>query len=92
MVNWEVVLWTCITIAVLLGIAAMILIFISAKNLKKKREEIKTLHQEIKPGMKVMFCGAIYGKVVKVDKETVEVEVAKNTVMTVSRYALQSVE
>lgn len=36
-----------------------------------------------------MFCGGIYGKVVKVGEETVEVEIAKNTVITVSRYAIQ---
>ena len=36
MINWEVVAWTCITIAVLAGIAALILFFISAKKCKEK--------------------------------------------------------
>lgn len=49
MINWEVVTWTCITIAVLLGIAALILIFISSKNIKKKTTELKDLHLELKP-------------------------------------------
>ena len=91
MINWEVVLWTCITIGVLLGIAALILIFISAKNIKKRTSELKGVHLELKTGMKVMFCGGIYGKVVSLGKETVEIEVAKNTVITVSRYAIQSI-
>lgn len=91
MINWEVVLWTCITIGVLLGIAALILIFISAKNIKKRTSELKDVHLELKPGMKVMFCGGVYGKVVSLGKETVEIEVAKNTVITVSRYAIQSI-
>lgn len=90
MVNWEVVLWTCITIAVLAGICALILIFISTKNLKKRTSELKNLHVELKAGMKVMFCGGIYGKVISVGKETVEVEVAKNVVITVSRYSIQN--
>ena len=38
-----------------------------------------------------MFCGGVYGKVVKVGNDTVDVEVAKNVVVTVSRYAIQSV-
>ena len=91
MINWEVVIWTCITVAVLLGIAAMILVFISAKNIKKRTSEIKDFHIELKPGTKVMFCGGVYGKIVKVSNETVDVEVAKNVVLTVSRYAVQNV-
>lgn len=91
MVNWEVVLWTCITVAVLAGIVALILIFISAKNIKKRTSELKDIHIELKPGMKVMFCGGIYGKVVSAEKEKVEIEIAKNTVISVSRYSIQNI-
>lgn len=91
MINWEVVIWTCITVAVLLGIGALILIFISARNIKKRTSELKEVHVELKPGMKVMFCGGIYGKIVSVKEEQVEVEVAKNTVITISRYSIQNI-
>lgn len=91
MINWEVIVWTCITIAVLVGIVALILIFISAKNLRKKTSELKDVHVELKSGMKVMFCGGVYGKVISVGKETVEIEIAKNTVITVSRYSIQNI-
>lgn len=92
MINWEVVIWTCITVAVLLGVAALILTFISARNIKKKTSELKDLHLELKTGMKVMFCGGVYGKVTKVKGDIVDVEVAKNVVISVSRYAIQSAE
>lgn len=91
MINWEVVLWTCITVGVLVGIGAIILIFISARNVRKRSSELKDIHIELKAGMKIMFCGGVYGKVVKVGDETVEVEVAKNVVITISRYSIQSV-
>jgi preprotein translocase subunit YajC len=91
MINWEVVMWTCITVAVLAGIIALILIFISARNLKKRTSELKDVHVDLKPGMKVMFCGGIYGKVVSVEKEKVDVEIAKNTVITISRYSIQNI-
>ena len=68
MINWEVVAWTCITIAVLAGIAALILFFISAKNVKKRRLELNDLHVDLKPGMKVMFCGGIDDVLAKVEK------------------------
>ncbi len=38
-----------------------------------------------------MFCGAVYGKVTRVKGDIVEVEVAKNVVISVSRYAIQSI-
>ena len=93
-INWEVVGWTCITLAVIMGIIAMILIFISAKNLRKKRESLGEVHTELKVGSQIMFAGGIYGRVVGIDaeKETVNVEVAKNTVIKMSRYAIQSIE
>lgn len=92
MINWEVVTWTCITLGVLLGIISLILIFISTRNIKKRTSELKDLHSELKPGMKVMFCGAVYGKITKVKGDIVEVEVAKNVVISVSRYAIQSID
>lgn len=91
MINWEVIMWTCITIAVLVGIVAMILLFISAKNIKKRTSEIRDFHLDLKPGSKVMFCGGVYGKIVRIETDTVDVEVAKNVVLTVSRYAVQSI-
>jgi preprotein translocase subunit YajC len=91
MINWEVVIWTCITIAVLLGIGALILLFISARNIKKRTSELKDVHVELKPGMKVMFCGGVYGKVISVGEEKIEIEIAKNTVITVSRYSIQNI-
>lgn len=91
MINWEVIMWTCITIAVLVGIVSMILLFISAKNIKKRTSEIRDFHLDLKPGSKVMFCGGVYGKIVRIETDTVDVEVAKNVVLTVSRYAVQSI-
>ncbi|MGL5414261.1 MAG: preprotein translocase subunit YajC [Clostridium sp.] len=89
--NWEVISWTCITVAVLVLIGGLILMFISARNLKKSASSIKTLQTDLKIGTEVMFCGGIYGKVVKVSEETVLVEVSKNVIVKVSRYALQTV-
>ncbi len=91
-INWEVVLWTCITLGVILGIFALILTFISAKNLKKKRESLGKVHTELKIGSQIMFGGGIYGRVVGIEEETVNVEVAKNTVVKISRYAIQAIE
>ncbi len=90
MINWEVVLWTCVTIGVLLGIFAMILSVISARNMKKRRKELSEVHTELKIGSQILFAGGIYGRVVGIEDETVNVEIAKSTVIKISRYCIQS--
>ena len=93
MINWEVILWTCITIAVLMGVIAMILTIISAVNMKKRRKQIGDIHTTLTVGSKVMFAGGIYGKVVRVgEDEVIGVEIAPKTIIDISRYSVQAIE
>ena len=89
-INWEVIGWTCVTLAVVMGIIALILAIISAKNVRKRREELGEVHTELKICSQIMFAGGNYGKVVGIEEETVNVEVAKGTVIRISRYAIQT--
>ena len=92
MINWEVILWTCITIAVLMGVIAMILTIISAVNMKKRRKDIVNIHTTLKIGSKVLFAGGIYGKVVRLgEEEIIGVEIAPKTVVEISRFAVQEI-
>ena len=90
--NWEVIGWTCITLAFIMGIIALVLAIISARHVRKRRTELTEVHTELKIGSQVMFGGGIYGKVVGIEDETVNVEVAKGTVIKISRFAIQSLE
>ena len=92
MIRWEIILWTCITIAVLMGIFAMILSVISAVNMRKRRKEIGSIHTTLAIGSKVMFAGGFYGKVVRMgDEEIIGVEIAPKTIVDVSRFAVQAI-
>ena len=92
MIRWEIILWTCITIAVLMGIFAMILSVISAVNMRKRRKEIGSIHTTLGIGSKVMFAGGFYGKVVRMgDEEIIGVEIAPKTIVDVSRFAVQAI-
>ena len=93
MINWEVVLWTCITLAVIMGIIATILYVISAVNMKKRRKEIGDIHTTLAVGSRVMFAGGIYGKVVRMNDtdEAIGVEIAPKTIMEISRFAVQQI-
>ena len=92
-INWEVVLWTCITIAVLRGVFATILYIISAVNMKKRRKDIVDIHTTLAIGSKVMFAGGIYGKVVRLgEEEVIGVEIAPKTIIDISRFAIQAID
>ena len=93
MINWEVVLWTCITIAVLMGVFGLILSIISAVNMKKRRKQVGDIHTTLAIGSKVMFGGGIYGKVVRMgEDEVIGVEIAPKTIIDISRYAIQAID
>ena len=93
MINWEVILWTCITLAVIMGIFGLILTAISAINMRKRREQIGDIHTTLTVGSKIMFAGGIYGKVVRMgEDEIIGVEIAPKTIVDISRFAVQSIE
>ena len=93
MINWEVILWTCVTIGVLLGVFAMILSIISAVNMKKRRKDMADIHTTLALGPKVMFAGGFYGKVVRMgEDEIIGIEIAPKTIVDVSRYAIQAID
>ena len=89
--NLEVVIWSCFTVGVLIGICAIVLTFISSRNMKKNRESMRELQQGIKVGARIMFAGGIYGKIVKVRNDVIDVEVNKTTVIQISRYSIQNI-
>lgn len=90
--NWEVIFWTCMTMIVIIGVVLLALAVVSAFNVRKRRGELEEVHTELGIGSKVICCGGIYGKVVGINDndEVVNVEVAKATVITISRYAIQT--
>jgi preprotein translocase subunit YajC len=91
-IEWNVILWTCITISVLVGIFGVILSIISAVNMKKRRKEVGGIHTTLAVGSKIMFGGGIIGKVVRMgEEEIIGVEIAPRTVVDISRFAVQQI-
>ena len=76
-----VIIWTCVTVAVLIGICALVLIFISSRNMKKNREAMRDLQGAIKVGARILFAGGIYGKIVRIKNDVIDVEVNNSTVI-----------
>ncbi len=92
MIRWDIILWTCITISVLVGIFGLILSIISAVNMKKRRKQVGDIHTTLAVGSKIMFGGGIIGKVVRMgEEEIIGVEIAPKTIVEISRYAVQQI-
>lgn len=89
--NVTVVIWTCVTVAVLIGLCALVLLFISSRNMKKSREAMRELQGAIQVGARILFAGGIYGKIVRIKNDVIDVEVNKNIVIQISRYSIQNV-
>ena len=90
--NWEVIFWTCATLFAIVVVVGLGLSILSAVNVRKRRSELEEVHTELAIGCKILCCGGIYGKVVGINDndEVVNVEIAKVTVITISRYAIQT--
>ena len=51
----------------------------------------KNLYEGLAIGSQVMFAGGIYGRVVGIEEETVNVEIAKGAIMKIDRFAIQAI-
>ncbi len=85
------ILGASIALIFLIFIIVIIYYFVANSKLKKQKEHFSNVHQNLKVGSKVIFSNGIYGKIIKIDKDTVDVEVKSKAVMTVSRYAISSI-
>ena len=84
-------MWSCVTVIVMLGLFGIILSVISARNMKKNRAAMQELQNKIQIGARVLFGGGIYGKIVKIKNDVIDVEINKSTVIQISRYSIQNV-
>ncbi len=64
-----------------------IMYFFMIRPQQKKQKEIRNFQNSIQPGTKVITAGGVYGTVKKVDIEnaTLELEIARDVVITVDR-------
>lgn len=90
-INLTIIIWTCVTVGVLIGLCALVLIFLSSRNMKKNRESMRKLQGDIKVGARILFAGGIFGKIVKIKGDVIDVEINKSTVIQISRYSIQDV-
>ncbi|MBS6062712.1 preprotein translocase subunit YajC [Criibacterium bergeronii] len=82
---------TSLVLAMFLIVFAVIYYLLNYKNIGKRKKYYEDLHRNLKPGKRIEFCGGIYGNVTKVDKDTLEVMVSKDNIITISRYVVTKI-
>jgi preprotein translocase subunit YajC len=80
-------------LGVLLPLILIILafFFLVLRPARARQQAFLKVQSELAPGARVMIASGIFGEIVSVGDETIELRVAANTVLTVKRQAVANV-
>ena len=65
--------------------------FLVLRPARARQREFLKVQRELTPGARVMIASGIFGDIVSVSDDTIELRVAANTVLTVKRQAVAQV-
>jgi preprotein translocase subunit YajC len=80
--------WASILPLVLLVVA---FIFLVVRPARARQREFQSLQSQLEPGQRVMLASGIFGELVTIGDDTVELQIAPGTVVTVNRHAVSRV-
>ncbi|MGY3725070.1 preprotein translocase subunit YajC [Granulicatella balaenopterae] len=87
----EMIIVSSLVFIVSVIVALGIYYLFSRKNIKKQHAYFEQLHKELSVGNKVVFSNGLYGKVKRINDETVDIEIAKGVAITVSRFSISEI-
>lgn len=87
----ENILASSIVFLVFLAVIGVIFTALNWRRMSKQKDYYKDVHTELAVGKRVAFSNGLIGKLVRVGKETCDIEVKSGAVIEVSRYAVQEV-
>ena len=87
----ENILASSIVFLVFLAVIGVIFTVLNYRRMSKQKDYYKDVHTELEVGTRVAFSNGLIGKLVRVGKETCDIEVKSGAVIEVSRYAIQEV-
>ncbi|MFM1540479.1 preprotein translocase subunit YajC [Helcococcus ovis] len=89
---WEQIYASSIVFIVFILIIFAIIQIFNILNLKKSRQYYKKLHESIKPGVRIMLNNGIYGTLTRVGEKDVDIEIAKNVIITADRFSIREIK
>ncbi len=91
MPSWDNILASSIVFLVFLLVIGVGATVANYQRMRKQKDYYKDVHTELAVGKKVAFSSGLIGKLVRVGKETCDIEVKSGAVIEVSRYAIQEI-
>lgn len=88
---WDDILSSSVVMLLFVILMLAIYYLISARGMKERKERSDKLHAELMEGHLVRFAHGIYGTIVAIGEETVDIRVKSGAVMTVSRHAIAAI-
>jgi preprotein translocase subunit YajC len=80
--------WASILPLVILVLAFLLLVIRPARANRRQFQQLQTT---LAPGQQVMLASGIFGEVVTIGDETIELRIAPQTVVTVNRHAVSRI-
>jgi preprotein translocase subunit YajC len=80
--------WASILPLVILVLAFLLLVIRPARA---NRRQFQQLQSTLVPGQQVMLASGIFGEIVTIGDETIELRIAPQTVVTVNRHAVSRI-
>lgn len=88
---WNYILGSSISLIILIVLTLLIYYIINRRSIKRRKKHFEELHTSIKTGSEVIFSGGIYGKVIKVYDDYIDIQIKSGPIMKVSRYAISDI-
>lgn len=87
----ESILSSCAALLILIAAMGAVYAIYGAVRARRQKDYFAGIHKGLAVGQRVAFAGGLYGKLVRVGKETCDVEIKSGVVVEVSRYAIQKI-
>lgn len=75
---------------VLIMASLAVFYFFMLRPNQKRAKEAKQILENLQKGDKIVTNGGIHGKLSKMDETTVDIEISKNTIITIERNAIST--
>lgn len=89
----HVIVYTCVTVGVLLALFAIIYYVKTAKSIKASRQRMDDLLKALKPGVNIMFAGGLMGVFVSKDTQNsvAKVKLSSGQTIEIALYSISNI-
>lgn len=85
------IFFSSISLIALIVTGILIFYLASLSKMKKQKEHFRKIHLSLREGSRVIFAGGIYGCVVRMEGDVIDVKIKSGAIMSVSRYAVSEI-